>query len=500
MSAQYILSIDQGTTGTTVSIIHQDGSCVGSATKDYRQIFPQPGWVEHHPDDIWNSVVSSIRQVLDATQISGHQLAAIGITNQRETTLIWDRKTHQPIYNAIVWQCRRTTEFCEGLKKKKVEPLLKKKTGLVIDPYFSGSKYRWLLNEVNGARRRARAGELLGGTIDSFLLWKLTHGEAHRTDVSNASRTQLMNIHRGQWDSDLLKIFSVPENILPEICSSSGVLGKTKNCPGLPDGIPIAGMAGDQQAALFGQACFSSGEAKCTFGTGSFLLMNTGNQPVKSKAGLLTTVAWQLEGEDQLTYALEGGAFVCGAAVQWLKEGLGIITDSREVEALAQQVSDSEGVEFVPALTGLGAPYWNPRARGLICGLTRGTTRAHLARATLDSMALQNVDILAAMEQDLGKPLKGLKVDGGASANNLLMQIQADYLGAKIFRPRLIETTAAGAAFLAGLGVGFWANTAQLRKIWREDQNFQPTITKSARLRRLARWHQAVERSMYSVR
>lgn len=497
MSTQYILSIDQGTTGTTVSIIGQDGKCLAKTNEEFEQIYPRPGWVEHNPEAIWLSVISSIRKTLELAKISGQQIAGIGITNQRETAVIWDRKTQRPIYNAIVWQCRRTTLFCEKLKKKGKAKLIQNKTGLVVDPYFSGSKFRWILDEVGQARKRASQGQLAGGTIDTFLLWRLTSGQSHCTDVSNASRTQLMNIHKGSWDSELLKLFSIPDAILPQISPSSGIFGYTKNCPGLPDGIPISGIAGDQQAALFGQTCFAAGEAKCTFGTGSFLLMNTGDKVIKSKSGILTTVAWQLKGQKSLTYALEGGAFICGAAVQWLRDGLGFIENSREVEVLASQVENSDGVEFVPALTGLGAPYWDPRARGLISGLTRGTKRAHLARATLESMALQNVDILLAMEKDLGRRLKGLRVDGGASANNLLMQLQADYLGSVILRPSLIETTAAGAAFLAGLGVGFWSDLNEIKAAWKADQEFTPRLTQRQRSTRLSHWHEAVGRAMH---
>lgn len=492
---QYILAIDQGTTGTTSLVMDSSGRVVAKVNKEYPQIYPQPGWVEHNAEDIWSSVVETIGEVFAKSGTNPRDIAAIGITNQRETTLIWDRKTHKPIHNAIVWQCRRTTDFCKKLKKSGKEKLISRKTGLVIDPYFSATKFKWLLDHVKGARVRAKKGELAGGTIDSFLLWRLTGGAVHATDVSNASRTMLMNIEKGDWDKDLLKVFSVPANILPEIRPSSGEFGVTKGVPGLPDGIPIAGIAGDQQAALFGQACFTVGDAKCTFGTGSFLLMNTGSKRVTSKSGILTTVAWQLKGDEQLTYALEGGAFICGAAVQWLRDGLKLITKSSEVESLAGEVEDSGGVEFVPALTGLGAPYWDPSARGIICGLTRGSTRSHIARATLDAMALQNLDILVAMQNDLGKKLRSLKVDGGAAANNLLMQLQANYLGQKISRPQMIESTVAGAAFLAGLGVGFWKNMQELQRVWKLDREFSPEISKSSREVRIENWHRAVERT-----
>lgn len=493
--SKYILAIDQGTTGTTVSILSESGEVKGRMTHDFPQIYPKPGWVEHDPEEIWKTVNQAIQSAMAQAEVSGFEVAAIGITNQRETVVLWDRKTDQPVYNAIVWQCRRTTEFCNQLKKRGLERTIKKKTGLVIDPYFSASKINWLLKNVASAKSRAQNGELAVGTIDSFLLWRLTGGTAHATDVSNASRTQLMNISSGQWDSDLLKIFSIPQKILPQIRPSSGIFGRTKNLAGLPDGIPIAGMAGDQQSALFGQACYQAGMAKCTYGTGSFLLMNTGAKQVGSKAGLLTTVAWQLKENGPMTYALEGGAFICGAAVQFLRDQLQFFSKSGEVEALAEQVTSSEGVEFVPALTGLGAPYWDPTARGLICGLTRGTSRAHIARATLEAMALQNVDILLAMQKDLGKKLKEVRVDGGASANNLLMQMQADYLGVRISRPQMIETTVAGAAFLAGLGVGLWSDTKQIEKVWQSDRSFAPHMTSKQRADRLARWHTAVKRA-----
>jgi glycerol kinase len=494
MIPMYIMSIDQGTTGSTVSILNQAGSPVAKVNEEYPQIFPKPGWVEHNPEDIWKSVTSTMQKALSSAKISGKEIAAIGITNQRETVLLWDKSTGKPIYNAIVWQCRRTQDFCEKLKKEKKQNLIRKKTGLVIDPYFSGSKIRWLLKNVQGASEKARRGDLLAGNIDTFLLWRLTSGQSHKTDVSNASRTMLMNIQTGQWDHELLKIFSVPQQILPEICDSSGVFGKTQGLGFLPDGIPIAGIAGDQQAALFGQACFAAGEAKCTYGTGSFLLMNTGGKLVASKHQMLTTVAWRLP-KQKMTYALEGGAFICGAAVQWLRDGLQVISKSSEVEELARQVSSSEGVEFVPALTGLGAPHWRPQARGVITGLTRGTKKAHLARATLEAMALQNTEILLAMEKDLGKKLKGLRVDGGASVNNLLMQMQADYMGASVTRPKQIETTSIGAAYLAGLGVGFWSSQDEIKRIWMTDQEFKSHMAAKSRKARLLSWQEAVRKA-----
>lgn len=488
----YILSIDQGTTGTTVSLVNSLGEIAFSANQDFEQIYPQPGWVEHRPSDIWGTVESCTREVLEKSRIPTSEIKGIGITNQRETVIVWDRKTSQPVYNAIVWQCRRTTEFCRKLTKYKAK--IKSKTGLVIDPYFSASKIRWIIDNNNSLKPKIKKKELAAGTIDTFLIWNLSGGKAHVTDASNASRTQLMNIKQGKWDKDLLKIFGVDASLLPEIRESSGILAHTKGLEFLPDGIPVSGVAGDQQAALFGQACFGIGEAKCTFGTGSFMLMNTGNKMVLSKSGLLTTVAWKLG--KNLTYALEGSVFVCGASVQWLRDNLKFIDKSSEVEELAKQVEDTGGVEFVPALTGLGAPYWDPEARGLICGLTRGTTRAHIARATLEAMALQNSDVLIAMQKDLKKKLKKLKVDGGAAENNLLMQIQSDYLNVETIRPSNVETTSLGAAYLAGLGVGLWKDMKEIQQIWKEDKKFTPKIKDKDRKVRFKKWHRAISRTI----
>jgi glycerol kinase len=492
--SRYIISIDQGTTSTRTAIVNQAGGLVSQQNEDFRQIFPQPGWVEHDPEDIWKTTLNTLQKTLEQTRIRGDEIAAIGITNQRETVVLWDRKTGKPIYNAIVWQCRRTQDVCEKLKRNNKEKMVNKKTGLVIDPYFSASKIQWILKNVPGAKEKARKGELAAGTIDTFLLWRLTGGEAHKTDVSNASRTMLMNIHTGWWDEELLKLFEVPEALLPEIAPSSGEFGKTKGLDILPDGIPIAGIAGDQQAALFGQTCFDAGEAKCTFGTGSFILLNTGSKPVASQSRLLTTIAWKLR-DKKMIYAVEGGAFICGAAVQWLRDGLQFFQRSSEVEQLAASVPSSEGVEFVPALTGLGAPHWKPEARGVLWGLTRGTTKAHVARATLEAMALQNVDILAAMQKDLGKKLRSIKVDGGASANNLLMQMQADYSATEVIRPQIVESTAIGAAYLAGLGVGFWKDTAEIKKIWKSDRAFKVKMAAKDRKTRLERWEKAVKKA-----
>lgn len=493
--SKYVLAIDQGTTGTTVVLVNEKAEIVESASQDFEQIYPKPGWVEHDPEAIWKTAVDGIQAVLQKSRVDPKAIVSIGITNQRETVVLWDRKDSRPVYNAIVWQCRRTTEYCQKLKARGYEKKIRQKTGLLLDPYFSGTKIRWILDHVPGAKSKAKQGYLAAGTMDAFLMWKLTAGKTHATDVSNASRTLLMNIESLEWDPALLKIFDVPAAILPEIKTSSGVFGVTQDVPGLPNGIPISGVAGDQQAALFGQACFEPGMAKCTFGTGSFLLMNTGSKLVFSKMGLLTTVAWQLQGEKKATYALEGGAFICGAAVQFLRDQLHFIKEAREVEDLASKVPDTGGVEFVPALTGLGAPHWDPEARGLICGLTRGTSREQIARATLEAMALQNAEILIAMQKDLGKRLRVVKVDGGASANNLLMQLQSDYLGVPIERPQNIESTSMGAAFLAGLGIGLWPDLLTIKKIWQLDHKFETKMIEKARRERLRKWSLAVERA-----
>ncbi|MEH6637135.1 MAG: glycerol kinase GlpK [Halioglobus sp.] len=493
---KFVLAIDQGTTGSTVALMDARGKLQASVNYEFPQLYPQPGWVEHRPADIWASVTRAIAAIVRKKICKPAEIVAIGITNQRETSVLWDRQTGEPLNNAIVWQCRRTTDFCESLRAAGHEKIVKRKSGLVLDPYFSASKYRWLLKNTVGISRLLRSKRVAAGTIDSFLIWQLTGGEAHVTDVSNASRTSLMNLKTGEWDSQLLDLFEVPRSILPKISPSSGILGYTRGVKGLPDGIPISGVAGDQQAALFGQACFDVGDAKCTFGTGSFILMNTGSELLQSQAGLLTTIAWQLGEKGKTVYALEGGAFVCGAAVQWLRDGLQLIKSAPEIEALAGQVEDHGGVEFVPALTGLGAPHWAPEARGTISGLTRGVGRGHIARATLDAMALQNADILRAMEADLGKRMKPLRVDGGAAANNLLMQIQSDVLGRRLIRPAVIETTVAGACYLAGLGVGLWQSPAQVRKIWQAEREFKVQMTASARRKRTASWNAALQRTL----
>ncbi len=492
-SQKFILAIDQGTTGTTVIIVDSRARVLSKVTREFKQSFPKPGWVEHNPDDIWNSVLEGIAKAIQDAKISASQIAAIGVTNQRETTLLWERKSGRAAYPAIVWQDRRTAPLCASLKKAGHEKLFHQKTGLFLDPYFSGTKIRWVLDHVSGALARAKKGELAFGTIDSFLLWKLTGGRVHKTDATNASRTLLMKLKTLNWDEQLCSILGVPMKILPEIVPNVGIFGRTQNIPNLSDGIPISGMAGDQQAALFGQGGTSLGDVKCTFGTGSFILLQTGETPVFSRSGNVTTLAFYWK--NQASYALEGGAFICGAAVQWLRDGLKIIHSSSEIETLASSVSDNGGVQFVPALSGLGAPYWQPEVRGLLCGLTRGTERGHIARATLEGMALQNVDILETMIKDLKRPMKELRVDGGASSNDLLMQIQADYSGLRLYRPRIIETTALGAAFMAGLGIGFWKNLKEIKKIWKKEKEFIPTLSARERKARIEAWRRTIWRA-----
>jgi glycerol kinase len=488
-----LLAIDQGTTGTTALFIDHDLVIRGKVTVDFPQHYPQPGWVEHDPEEIWFSVLQAIRRLLQETAVATDEIAAIGITNQRETTLLWERSTGRPVGNAIVWQCRRSADICRELKERDAETRIREKTGLVLDPYFSGTKLTWRLRQDAGLRRRAESGELAFGTVDSFLVWRLTGGAKHVTDVTNASRTLLMDLRSLAWEDELLALLEVPRPLLPEICPSSRIYGHTRGLEILPDGIPVAGMAGDQQAALFGQACFSPGEAKCTYGTGAFLLENTGAEIVASKSGLLTTVAWQIDGE--VSYALEGSAFIAGAAVQWLRDGLGLFQSSTDVEALAASVADSDGVVFVPALTGLGAPHWRSEARGAIFGITRGTTAAHLARATLEGIALQIGDLVAAMTADRGKPPALLKVDGGAAQNNLLMQLQADLIGIPVVRPRTVETTALGAAMLAGLAVGIWRDLDEVKASWREDRRFLQQRPQAWREELLERWQRAVNKA-----
>jgi glycerol kinase len=496
--ARHVISIDQGTTGTTVLVLDESLAVRGKANQEFRQIYPQPGWVEHDPEDIWQSVLGALARALAQAGCAREDLAAIGITNQRETAVVWDRPSGRPARNAIVWQDRRTADMCARLKAAGHEARIRVRTGLVLDPYFSATKLRWMFDDAPLLAERARAGSLAFGTLDSYLVARLSAGAAHVTDVTNASRTLLFDLHALAWSDELCELFGVPRACLPEVRSSAEIYATTRGVPGLPDGIPISGMAGDQQAALFGQACFSPGEAKCTYGTGAFLLMQTGSKPVASKRGLLSTVAWQLGSgveQGEIAYALEGSAFVAGAAVQWLRDGLGLFTSASEVEALARQVEDSGGVVVVPAFAGLGAPHWRPEARGLITGLTRGTTRAHLARATLEGIALQNVDLLRAMEEDAGQPLARLKVDGGAAANDLLMQFQADVLGVEIARPAILETTALGAAFLAGLGAGLWKSKSEIAKVWRCERRFSPSMQRAKVEAHLAAWRSAVARA-----
>jgi glycerol kinase len=491
--SDFILAIDQGTTGSTALLVGHDLAVHGRQTVDFPQHYPRPGWVEHDPEELWHSVRRAVRQLLEATATPPGRIAAIGLTNQRETTLLWERATGRPVANAIVWQCRRSAEICSEFKAAGLESAVSAKTGLVLDPYFSATKLTWLLRKQPELQRRAAAGRLAFGTVDSFLAWRLSGGQVHVSDVSNASRTLLMALTTLAWDSDLLQIFGIPAPLLPEIVPSSAVYTTTRGLDFLPDGIPVAGMAGDQQAALFGQACYRPGESKCTYGTGAFLLENIGSQPLASRNGLLTTVAWQVGG--RTSYALEGSSFIAGAAVQWLRDGLGLVHNAAEIETLARQVPDSGGVVFVPALTGLGAPHWNSGARGLISGITRGTTAAHLARATLEGIALQIVDLCRAMADDKGEPLAVLKVDGGAARNDLLMQLQADLLDKPVSRPQTVETTALGAAMLAGLAVGFWRDQDEVAASWREEHCFTPQADAAWREELLERWAGAVQRA-----
>ena len=490
--SKYILSLDQGTTSSRAILFDKKANIVAVEQQEFTQYYPKPGWVEHDANEIWQSQLRVAQNVLANSKIDVSEIAAIGITNQRETTVVWNKITGEPIHNAIVWQDRRTSGICDKLKADGYEPHVKKTTGLVVDAYFSGTKVKWLFDNVKGARKDAEKGNLLFGTIDSWLIWKLTEGKVHVTDYSNASRTMLFNIKTLDWDEKMLKALDVPRSILPEVRPSSEVYGHTS--PALfGAALPIAGVAGDQQAALFGQACHSSGMAKNTYGTGCFMLMNTGTTPVTSKAGLLTTIAWGINGE--VNYALEGSVFIAGAAIQWLRDGLKMINEAKDSEYFASKVADTDGVYVVPAFAGLGAPYWDMYARGAIFGLTRGTTHAHLIRATLESMAYQTKDVLNAMEKDSKLSLKTLRVDGGACANNLLMQFQADMLGAKVERPKIIETTALGAAYLAGLGVGFW-RMADIEKGWQLDHSFQPNMEESVRKLKYKGWQKAVNRSM----
>ena len=487
-----ILAFDQGTTSSRAILFGRDGRVLGSAQQEFRQIFPQPGWVEHDPLEIWRTQRDVAAQALGVAGLAARDVGAIGITNQRETTVLWERATGRPVANAIVWQDRRTASRCDALRQAGHEDIFARKTGLVLDAYFSGTKLAWLLDNVAGARQRAERGELAFGTVDSWLAWQLSAGAAHVTDVSNASRTLLFDIHKLDWDDELLAILGIPRAVLPRVVPSSARIAESA-CEGLPPGIPIAGIAGDQQAALFGQACHEAGMAKNTYGTGCFLLMNTGAAPSVSKNRLLATVAWQRE--DRVAYALEGSVFIAGAAIQWLRDGLGLIERASDIDALAASVPDTGGVHFVPALSGLGAPYWDPRARGTIVGITRGTTRAHLARATLEAIAFQSAELIEAMAGDSAIALKELRVDGGATASNLLMQMQANLLGVPVVRPRVTETTALGAAYLAGLAVGFWTNEAEIASLWSRERVFEPALSREAAGAKLDDWKRAVARS-----
>lgn len=474
MSADLILAIDQGTTGSTCLVVDTELRVLSRVNHEFPQHFPKPGWVEHDPQQLWASVMQAVSDALAQSGAPVERIAAIGITNQRETSLLWDRSSGEPLHRALVWQDRRTADACQALKTAGHEDRVRELTGLVLDPYFSGTKLGWVLDHVDGARARAEAGQLAAGTIDTYLLWRLTGGAVHATEPSNASRTMLWPLAGGGWSDEMCALLRVPKSVLPQVLPCAGEFGRTKGVPGLPDGIPICGIAGDQQSALFGQACFEVGQGKCTYGTGAFALLNTGTRVVASTRGMLSTVAWQLG--DVTTYALEGSAFMAGAVVQWLRDQLGIIDDASEIEALARSVDTSGGVVFVPGHVGLGAPHWRPHARGLIRGITRGTGRGHLARAALEGIALQIADLVEAMAADLGSPAKLLRVDGGAAANDLLMQIQADLLGVPLDRPKMLETTALGAISLAGLGVGLWPDTAALEQAWQRDRRFEPKV------------------------
>ena len=484
--SKYILALDQGTTSSRAIIVNIAGQIQAIAQKEFRQIFPKPGWVEHDPVEIWSSQRAVVSEVSAKMGLENENFAAIGITNQRETTIIWDRKTGKPVYNAIVWQDRRTSKYCDELRAAGYAEQIQAKTGLVLDAYFSATKIRWILENVGGVRERAEAGELAFGTVDSWLIWNLTKGELHLTDITNASRTMLFNIHELKWDKELLELFDIPESLLPEVRSCSETYGKSSW------GIPITGVAGDQQAGLFGQMAVESGMVKNTYGTGCFVMANTGDKPVVSKNNLLTTIAWQIGGK--VTYALEGSIFIAGALVQWLRDGLDLIRNANEIEKLANTESDNGGVYIVPAFTGLGAPHWDQDARGMMIGITRGTTRGHIARASLESICYQSRDVIEAMQSDAEIPIKELRVDGGASANNTLMQIQADVLNVDVIRPELQESTALGAAYFAGLAVSFWT-LDELKNLWKEDRTFSPELNPEEREAHYALWHKAVERS-----
>lgn len=491
---KYILSLDQGTTSSRAIVFDKQGSIISLAQKEFTQYFPQPGWVEHDPNEIWSTQVGVAAEAISKESLSANNIAAIGITNQRETIVVWDRKTGKPVYNAIVWQDKRTSDFCDELKAMGKSEFIREKTGLVIDAYFSATKVTWILDHVEGARERAEAGDLILGTIDTWLIWNFTKGEQHVTDVTNASRTMLFNIHTMNWDEELLALFRIPKTMLPQVKQSSEVYAHTKSSF-FEEKIPISGIAGDQQAALFGQMCTKKGMVKNTYGTGCFMLMNIGEKPIISKNNLLTTVAWKINGKTH--YALEGSIFIAGAVVQWLRDGLKIIRTSQEVETLASSVSSSEGVFFVPAFAGLGAPHWNQQAQGTLFGLTRGSTDAHIARAAIESIAFQTMDVLKAMQADAGIAVKELRVDGGATINNMLMQFQSDVLNTKTVRPKVVETTAMGAAFLAGLAVGYWKNPEEIQDIWQIDRTFTPSHSRAPIDKQIKGWYKAIEALEY---
>lgn len=491
---QYILALDQGTTSSRAVVFDKKGTIISVAQKEFTQIFPKPGWVEHDPDEIWSTQAGMAAEAVSKKGLKAAQMAAIGITNQRETVVVWDRNTSEPVYNAIVWQDKRTADYCDELKKEGKSQMIREKTGLVIDSYFSGTKVKWILDNVDGAREKAEAGDLIMGTIDSWLIWKMTDGGLHITDVTNACRSMLFNINTMDWDDELLDLLTIPKSMLPEVKQSSEVYGKTSpNLFATP--IPIAGIAGDQQAALFGQMCTKKGMVKNTYGTGCFMLMNIGEKPIVSDNNLLTTVAWKINGKTH--YALEGSIFIAGAVVQWLRDSLNIIKTSAEVERLASSVDSTEGVVFVPAFAGLGAPHWNQKAQGTIFGLTRGSTDAHIARAALESIAYQTMDILKAMEADSGISIKELRVDGGATVNDMLMQFQADVLNTVTVRPKIVETTVMGAAYLAGLAVGYWESPEEIQDIWQTDVHFEPKDERKAIDEGIKRWYKAIKALEY---
>lgn len=495
MNKQYIMAIDQGTTSSRVLIFNKKGKIVSKKQFEFKQIYPAPGWVEHDPEEIWDTVNKAIKGVLQESQVSIEQIAGIGITNQRETIVIWNKHTGEPVSNAIVWQCRRSTEICNTLKSNGMEKIFKQKTGLVLDPYFSGTKIKWLFDNIDGLKEEAEKGEILCGTIDSYLIWKLTNGKVHVTDYTNASRTLMYNINELRWDEELLQILDIPENILPEVKSSSEIYGYTTHKIFNGEKIPIAGIAGDQQAATFGQGCFENGMTKITYGTGAFMLMNTGKKVIESENGLLSTISWGLSGE--IEYALEGSIFIAGAAVQWLRDEIGLIDDAIDTEFFANKVDDSDGIYFVPAFAGLGAPYWNPEARGMLVGLTRGTNRNHIIRATLESLVYRSYDVIKAMVEDSGIDLKDIKVDGGAAVNNFLLQFLADITGSRVERPVNLETTVTGAAYLAGLAVGFWQDKKDILSSREIDASFESKISIKERNKLYQGWQKAIETVNY---